>query len=116
MIRWPPRATLFPYTTLFRSPPRPGPGSPGFVSADQRVPIRVPQRAFAPLGVELDPCLPHRCLDQLRQLSRELRPDVLVAHPVLVAPVELARLRRLDIEARALELRHPLLDRERKNV
>src|SRR6266487_5701570 len=30
MIRRPPRSTLFPYTTLFRSPPRacfPGPGS-----------------------------------------------------------------------------------------
>src|SRR5215210_8178864 len=29
MIRRPPRSTLFPYTTLFRSPPRPGrAGSP----------------------------------------------------------------------------------------
>src|SRR5256885_12357265 len=29
MIRRPPRSTLFPYTTLFRSPARPhGPGSP----------------------------------------------------------------------------------------
>src|SRR5687767_15706793 len=27
MIRPPPRSTLFPYTTLFRSPPRPGPWS-----------------------------------------------------------------------------------------
>src|SRR3712207_8292293 len=27
MIRRPPRSTLFPYTTLFRSSPRPGPGS-----------------------------------------------------------------------------------------
>src|SRR6266702_5781261 len=26
MIRRPPRSTLFPYTTLFRSPPRPPPG------------------------------------------------------------------------------------------
>src|SRR5438270_10620159 len=25
MLRPPPRSTLFPYTTLFRSPPRPGP-------------------------------------------------------------------------------------------
>src|SRR6266571_162791 len=27
MIRRPPRSTLFPYTTLFRSPPRPPPGT-----------------------------------------------------------------------------------------
>src|SRR5439155_8630800 len=27
MIRRPPRSTLFPYTTLFRSPPAPAPGS-----------------------------------------------------------------------------------------
>src|SRR6266581_7719167 len=29
MIRRPPRSTLFPYTTLFRSPPRPRQGSEG---------------------------------------------------------------------------------------
>src|SRR5215467_1234342 len=29
MIRRPPRSTLFPYTTLFRSPPRRGPHRPG---------------------------------------------------------------------------------------
>src|SRR6266511_5906331 len=28
MIRRPPRSTLFPYTTLFRSPPGPGPAAP----------------------------------------------------------------------------------------
>src|SRR5258708_39276005 len=28
MIRRPPRSTLFPYTTLFRSPPPPGEGGP----------------------------------------------------------------------------------------
>src|SRR3712207_7545528 len=28
MIRRPPRSTLFPYTTLFRSPPRPPPADP----------------------------------------------------------------------------------------
>src|SRR5262245_62798603 len=28
MIRRPPRSTLFPYTTLFRSRPRPAPGPP----------------------------------------------------------------------------------------
>src|SRR3712207_7640604 len=28
MIRRPPRSTLFPYTTLFRSDPEPGPGRP----------------------------------------------------------------------------------------
>src|SRR5256885_3975640 len=35
MIRRPPRSTLFPYTTLFRSPPRPS-GSPS-LAADRGV-------------------------------------------------------------------------------
>src|SRR6266581_5256174 len=36
MIRRPPRSTLFPYTTLFRSPltPRPRRGRPGSVARD----------------------------------------------------------------------------------
>src|SRR2546430_12706964 len=44
MIRRPPRSTLFPYTTLFRSavdagePDRPQPGQVGVVVADQREP------------------------------------------------------------------------------
>src|SRR2546425_3766816 len=41
MIRRPPRSTLFPYTTLFRSPaPRP--------QADRRAPARVPCTEHAP--------------------------------------------------------------------
>src|SRR5258707_7234372 len=44
MIRRPPRSTLFPYTTLFRSRPRTAPGSCGDQrggSAHHRVPMRV---------------------------------------------------------------------------
>src|SRR5260221_9496026 len=43
MIRRPPRSTLFPYTTLFRSPPAPPrpPGAPGW---DQRAAPARPAR------------------------------------------------------------------------
>src|SRR2546425_6077553 len=34
MIRRPPRSTLFPYTTLFRSSPSPGAGGSRFSSSD----------------------------------------------------------------------------------
>src|SRR2546427_7897801 len=46
MIRRPPRSTLFPYTTLFRSDPCPRGGGPGFLpdrgdgSAGSRRPVR----------------------------------------------------------------------------
>src|SRR5436305_8968329 len=42
MIRHPPRSTLFPYTTLFRSPHGPGrrPGVPGGLSLIARPPRR----------------------------------------------------------------------------
>src|SRR5688572_31908264 len=36
MIRRPPRSTLFPYTTLFRSPSRPGRGRPAARGARRR--------------------------------------------------------------------------------
>src|SRR3989442_6113604 len=36
MIRRPPRSTLFPYTTLFRSAPPPDSGSPGTMAATSR--------------------------------------------------------------------------------
>src|SRR6266511_6012327 len=36
MIRRPPRSTLFPYTTLFRSPP----GRPGHLPPGDRAPLR----------------------------------------------------------------------------
>src|SRR3712207_8865114 len=45
MIRRPPRSTLFPYTTLFRS--RPAPLSP---DPPQRPPARARRRAAAPSG------------------------------------------------------------------
>src|SRR5437588_2834424 len=35
MIRRPPRSTLFPYTTLFRSPGQPESARPDFAKADQ---------------------------------------------------------------------------------
>src|SRR2546426_3475361 len=43
MIRRPPRSTLFPYTTLFRSPGRARPGAPP--------PARAPARAQADVGM-----------------------------------------------------------------
>src|SRR5438876_9978906 len=44
MIRRPPRSTLFPYTTLFRSrkPPRPPPGTPQQPRAKRLRPSRRP--------------------------------------------------------------------------
>src|SRR5438876_8151864 len=36
MIRRPPRSTLFPYTTLFRSPRRPGDDAPGCPARELR--------------------------------------------------------------------------------
>src|SRR3712207_7747614 len=45
MIRRPPRSTLFPYTTLFRSPVRP-------VPAQRRVRRRVAPRVLAAVEVE----------------------------------------------------------------
>src|SRR2546425_5920575 len=47
MIRRPPRSTLFPYTTLFRSPVRHGPGVRGAAAADVRAPARGSPRARA---------------------------------------------------------------------
>src|SRR5256885_3752400 len=58
MIRRPPRSTLFPYTTLFRSP-------------DRHV-HRVPARAVRPRE---DPSAPVRVPAVFRRLSRTRRPD-----------------------------------------
>src|SRR3712207_8207459 len=43
MIRRPPRSTLFPYTTLFRSPRRPGAGAAGGVRLVRRAVERLLQ-------------------------------------------------------------------------
>src|SRR2546421_2685066 len=39
MIRRPPRSTLFPYTTLFRSPPNPDPDGDGIVGVADKCPL-----------------------------------------------------------------------------
>src|SRR2546422_7256272 len=57
MIRRPPRSTLFPYTTLFRSaeprqpPQAPAAGQAGLLPVADRVPVlhHVPDRCAAPL-------------------------------------------------------------------
>src|SRR5260370_17498628 len=77
---------------------------------DQAVPVRVPQLAIAALGMELDPGLALGLFDQLRQLRGQLGADALVAHPLLVVPVQLARVGGLDLEAGPPELRHPPRD------
>src|SRR3712207_8766725 len=53
MIRRPPRSTLFPYTTLFRSPLVVG----DVVLRDDRQPAQVGQRADV---VDVDPAVSHR--------------------------------------------------------
>src|SRR6266536_6258459 len=66
MIRRPPRSTLFPYTTLFRPPPRAGPsvlpavprGAPGLLAA-QRRPARH-GALTAPDGATAAPLRPSR--------------------------------------------------------
>src|SRR6266540_7386055 len=56
MIRRPPRSTLFPYTTLFRSPPRPGPrGSPQPRPAARAARRDRPGEAPVPVGDRLPP-------------------------------------------------------------
>src|SRR2546427_8949267 len=51
MIRRPPRSTLFPYTTLFRSPaPDRSRQSPGARAAQRRSKSRVPKSAAARCG------------------------------------------------------------------
>src|SRR2546430_4222601 len=45
MIRRPPRSTLFPYTTLFRSCPRSGSPAPVLAAGDGREPARADRAA-----------------------------------------------------------------------
>src|SRR5947209_12840675 len=52
MLRRPPRSTLFPYTTLFRSsPPAIGPG-PRRLSPTWNAPVRVPPRSDLAHGLD----------------------------------------------------------------
>src|SRR5256885_10896097 len=53
MIRRPPRSTLFPYTTLFRSDPRRGPLRRRLGGGQQRRDLREDDRAQPPLRVSL---------------------------------------------------------------
>src|SRR5256885_6354446 len=62
MIRRPPRSTLFPYTTLFRSPRVPEPGA-GAV-AGRRAPAARPGRHRCRLGVRVRARRSHRQADR----------------------------------------------------
>ena len=54
------------------------------------MPVRVPEPAFPPLGVQLLPCLALGGFDHAFQLSRQRRRDIHVPHPLVIVPVELA--------------------------
>src|SRR2546426_8201785 len=73
MIRRPPRSTLFPYTTLFRSPPRRGPAQSRGGGRARRGPLRIPaadggdpRRLVAQLVERPAPALRARRLDERR--------------------------------------------------
>src|SRR5260370_40552907 len=109
MIRRPPRSTLFPYTTLFRSRPppadpavpRPGAGAPagqGPLGGRQRRPLRalgraVPgRRARGPVAarhhVPLPPRRPLRRRGEPRRAVPPLAPARLRRRPVLRHPAD----------------------------
>src|SRR2546425_1843284 len=52
MIRRPPRSTLFPYTTLFRSPARPEHSERGCVRLEHRGARREPRTVLRPQAVD----------------------------------------------------------------
>src|SRR6266576_2325709 len=87
-----------------------------FVGSDERVPVRVEELAVPPLRVKLLAGYPLGRLDDRGKLGGHLGTDRHVAHPLLVVPVELLRLGRLDFESRSLELGHPLFDGEGEDV
>src|SRR2546430_11208581 len=58
MIRRPPRSTLFPYTTLFRSSPCSGPGLRRMVRRPARQTILISSRDLRPEFVGAAPCPP----------------------------------------------------------
>src|SRR2546426_8077040 len=71
MIRRPPRSTLFPYTTLFRSPPRPGLSSTlctrvpvGICDSGSAFPTRTSTPAQIPTGT-----LVHRSEEHTSELQ-----------------------------------------------
>src|SRR6266498_4810592 len=91
MIRRPPRSTLFPYTTLFRSRRRPGGGTcllpPGRTPHTQRPRAalpRVPRRTAHPTGPGM---LRRRALSLLagQQLHQQAVMPATAAHVPLVA-------------------------------
>src|SRR3712207_8790624 len=69
MIRRPPRSTLFPYTTLFRSPP-----------GLELGPVGRDERASAVVAVDLAPVEAHECVRRLvvaearLELDRDVEP------------------------------------------
>src|SRR3712207_9063047 len=82
MIRRPPRSTLFPYTTLFRSPGlvelvAVGVGVPGEVEPVPRPPLPVPRRVQEPVD-HLFPGVRGRVLDERLNLLRCRREAVQV--------------------------------------
>src|SRR3712207_6482551 len=82
MIRRPPRSTLFPYTTLFRSPP----ASSGRLGAAGRRPVEEPLTdALAPLQRFLDPGelrRGHRQPEHLAEEAGQVGPVVVRPGPV----------------------------------
>src|SRR5688572_31115907 len=63
MIRRPPRSTLFPYTTLFRSQRRGGAGA----ATHGRTAVRIPRQPHVRLSLDRGQ---HFRLDELRELAR----------------------------------------------
>src|SRR2546422_1564078 len=66
MIRRPPRSTLFPYTTLFRSRPNPWLGGPTKLTFETIVDGEVPETEYLVLVEEI-----RRVVGQLGQRSEE---------------------------------------------
>src|SRR5256885_10039075 len=70
MIRRPPRSTLFPYTTLFRSRPIERAYIEGYLSAlDAHVLVGVPHISSPPLEAELRTVLKLSFIDLFRELT-----------------------------------------------
>src|SRR3712207_7781447 len=64
MIRRPPRSTLFPYTTLFRSLVRPKPGMRSTANLLEGQRVAADSGGFLRRGRELDTCPVQRSLDR----------------------------------------------------